>query len=106
MVKLTFSEDGKVTMITPLITYIGKDADEAIYQIIENRNCLKVTDCIGYNGYRNVTLMRKGERIEFVCETDKANEVVNEIIAPSEADWRVMDVFVYNEEPLPPKKFH
>ena len=106
MVKLTFSEDGKVKMKTPLISYIGKDADEAICQIIENRKCLKISDCIGFNGYRNVTFLRKGERIEFVCETDKANEVVDEIIAPSEADWRVMDIFVYTEDPLPKKKYH
>ena len=106
MGKFKISEDGKLTMTTPLISYIGKDADEAICQIIEDRKCLKITDCIGYNGYREVTLMHSGERIEFVCETDKANEVVDEIIAPSEADWRVMDIFVYTEDPLPKKKYH
>lgn len=104
--KVTVTKDGKLTVIPPLRSHIGEDVEDAISKIKEYRKCVLISDCIGFNGYRNETFMRKGERIEFVCETDKANEVVDEIIAPSEADWRVMDIFVYTEDPLPKKKYH
>lgn len=61
--------------------FIGKEVDIVIIQIQEQRKCVAVTDCIGYNGHRNVTLMGLEKRIEIVCETDRADEVLNESIA-------------------------
>ena len=89
-----------------LKSYIGKDADEVISQMQEQRKCVAVTDCIGYNGHRNVTLMGLEKRIEIVCETDRADEVLNESIAPSEAEWHIIDIFEYVDRPTPGKGWY
>ena len=53
---IIITEDG-VKRIPSLSGFIGKDADEAATQIIEQRDCIKLSDCIGLNGHRNITLM-------------------------------------------------
>lgn len=91
---------------TPLKNYIGKDADEAIKQIKDQRKYIKVADCIGIIGYRNITLMREGFRLEIVCETDRADEVLNESLAPSEVEWHIIDIFEYEDRPKPGKGWY
>lgn len=102
---IIITEDG-VKRIPSLSGFIGKDADEAATQIIEQRDCIKLSDCIGLNGHRNITLMSLEKRIEIVCETDQADEVINESIAPSEATWYVIDIFMYHEGPKPGKGYY
>lgn len=89
--------------VPSLESFIGKDAEVAITQIKDQRHFIKVADCIGIIGYRNITMMREGSRLEIVCNTDRAKEVTNESIAPSEAEWHVIDIFVYEERPKPQK---
>ena len=95
-----------IRVIPSLKSYIGKDADETINSFMEHRHCIKVTDCIGINGFRNVTLMNTEKRFEIVCETLEAvgDEIKNETTAPSEVDWRVLDIFEYKA--VPRKEFH
>jgi len=104
-VKIT--KDG-VKVIPSLKSYIGKDADEAINSIIKHRNYIKETDCIGINGFRNITLIGAYKRFEIICETVEAvaHEIINDSIAPSEVDWKVMEIFEYNEKPVPKKEFY
>ena len=92
--------------IPSLKSYIGKDANEAINQIQEISKRVVVTDCIGYNGHRIVTLMGNEKRIEIVCETNKADDVLNESIDPSEAEWRIIDIFEFSERPIPKKGYY
>ena len=99
------TKDG-VKHVTSLNSFIGKDADDASTQIIEQRKCIKLSDCIGLNGHRNITLISLEKRIEIVCETDQANEVLNESIAPSEAIWSIIDIFEYYEGPKPGKGYY
>ena len=87
-------------------SFIGKDANESINQIKERLNYQRVTDCIGIMGYRNITMICGEWRIDIVCETSKANEVLNESIAPSEVNWRIIDIFEYEDKPTPGKGYY
>lgn len=102
---IKFTENG-TKHIPSLKSYIGKDANEAISQIQEISNRVVVTDCIGYNGHRIVTLMGNEKRIEIVCVTNKADDVLNESIAPSKAEWRIIDIFEFSERPIPKKGYY
>lgn len=102
---IKFTENG-TKHIPSLKSYIGKDANEAINQIQEKNKRVVVTDCIGYNGHRIVTLMGSEKRIEIVCETNEADDVLNESIAPSKAEWRIIDIFEFSERPIPKKGYY
>lgn len=97
-----------IRVIPSLKSYIGKDADEVINSFIERRHCIKITDCIGINGFRNITVVGVEKRFDIVCETIEtvADEIINDKIAPSEVDWRVLDIFEYNERPISRKGFY
>ena len=90
----------------PLKNYIGKEAHEVVHHFKNERNYHLLTDCIGINGHRNITLIQVEKRIEIVCETDQVKEVLNESLAPSEVDWHVIDFFVYYERPKEGKGFY
>ena len=80
-------------------SYIGKDATEAINEIAEKRSFIKVMDCIGLNGYRNITMWRNERHIEIICKTDCMDDVISERISPSQAIWTVEDIFLYEDHP-------
>jgi hypothetical protein len=88
--------------------YIGRDADETVNSIMESRHCIKLTDCIGINGFRNITLVGLEKRFDIICETigTVANDIINDKIAPSEVDWQVLDIFEYWERPKSGKGFY
>lgn len=102
---IKITKDG-IKVIPSLKSYIGKDADETINSFMEHRHCIKVTDSIGINGFRNITLVGIEKRFEIICETLEAvaDDIKNETTAPSEVDWRVLDIFEYNA--VPRKEFH
>lgn len=102
---IKITKDG-LKVIPSLKSHIGKDADEVINSFIERRHCIKITDSIGINGFRNITLMNTEKRFDIVCETLEAvaDDIKNETTAPSEVDWRVLDIFEYKA--VPRKEFH
>ena len=102
---IVITKDG-IKQIASFKSYFGKDADEAIKQMKEERNLMTFTDCIGYNGHRNITLIGLEKRIEVICETDKADEVLNESLAPSEVEWLIIDIFEYVDRPKPGKGWY
>jgi hypothetical protein len=50
--------------------------------------------------------MGSEKRIEIVCETNEADDVLNESIAPSKAEWRIIDIFEFSERPIPKKGYY
>lgn len=87
-------------------SYIGKDATEAINEIAEKRSFIKVMDCIGLNGYRNITMWRNERHIEIICKTDCMDDVISERISPSQASWIVEDIFLYESCPKKGQEFY
>ena len=56
-------------------------------------------DCVGLNGYRNITMWRNEHHIEIICKTDSVGDVISERISPSQASWIVEDIFLYESCP-------
>lgn len=79
--------------------YIGKDANESMEEITKERSYKNVLDCIGLNGYRNITMWGNGHHIEIICKTDCVDDIVNKRIDPSQASWTVEDIFLYDDRP-------
>ena len=102
---LKITED-EVKSVPGLGSYIGKDADESVEQISKDWSFEKVCDCIGYRGYRNITMIGMGRRIDIVCETDNREEVANDTIAPHEVKWIILDIFSYRNRPIQGKGFY
>ena len=92
--------------VPSLRSFIGKEVNFSIKEITEKLHYNEVTDCIGIKGYRNITLIRIGQRIDIICKTDSSEEVINESLAPHEAEWTIIDIFEYVERPKPTKGFY
>ena len=75
-------------------------------KIEERLSYVKNADCIGVNGYRNITMRKLGKHIEIVCKTEDMKDVAAKRIWPSQTDWYVMDIFVYDERPPKGKGFY
>lgn len=88
-----------------LRNFNGKDADESVKEIAESEFVGKVLDCIGNSGYRMITMMGSGRRLEIICETDKKEEIANEEIPPRDVKWTVLDIFEYRSLPVEGQKF-
>ena len=58
-------------------SFIGKDATEAINEIADKRSFIKVMDCIGLKGYRNITMWCNERHIEIICKTDSVDDIIN-----------------------------
>ena len=95
-----------IESIPGLKSYIGKDVDPSIEQITKDLSFKKVCDCIGFSGFRNITLMKLGRRIEIISETENREDIVNDSIAPSEVKWVILDIFDYRYQPKEGKGFH
>ena len=102
---LRITKDG-IKSVPALKSYIGKDVNYSIEQITKERSLTKVSDCIGYGGYRNITMIGMKRRIEIVCKTYKKEEIVNDSIAPSEVKWIILDIFSYRNLPIEGKCFY
>ena len=87
-------------------SFIGKDATEAINEIADKWYFKKVMDCIGLNGYRNITMWRNEHHIEIICKTDSVGDIINERISPSQASWIVEDIFLYVNRPQKGQGFY
>ena len=87
-------------------SYIGKDADVAVKQLEKDLHYKKVCDCIGYSGYRIITMMSLEKRIEIICETDNREEIANDTIPPHEVKWVILDIFKYWNRPIEGKGFY
>ena len=87
-------------------SFIGKDATEAINEIADKRSFRKVMDCVGLNGYRNITMWRNEHYIEIICKTDSVDAVISECISPSQASWIVEDIFLYESRPQKGQGFY
>ena len=90
---------GGIEHVPSFKSYIGKDATEAINEIAEKRSFIKVMDCIGLNGYRNITMWRNERHIEIICKTNSVDDILSERISPSQANWTVEDIFLYEDRP-------
>lgn len=97
---IRITADG-VIKVPSLKSFIGKDADESISKISDCLHYERVSDCIGIKGHRNITLVffSGRRRIEIVCDSDQAKEVLDESIRPSQACWRIIDIFEYDDGP-------
>lgn len=100
-----YTKDG-FKFVPGLTSHIGKDADDAVRQIEKDSSYRKVCDCIGFSGYRNITMMRLERRIEIVCETDNREDIANDEIPPHEVKWTVLDIFQYYNYPIKGKGFY
>ena len=63
-------------------------------------------DCVGLNGYRNITMWRNEHHIEIICKTDCVDDVISERISPSQASWIVEDIFLYESCPKKGQEFY
>ena len=70
--------------VPSLKSHIGKDLDAVIEKMEATGKYKKFYSKKGVNGYRNVTMVKYGARIEIIAEP------------VSEDSWKVLDVFVYN----------
>ena len=68
--------------VSSLKSYIGEDLDTVIEKMEKTGAYIKFYVRDGINGYRNVTMVRYGVRVEIICE-------------PQENKWRVIDIFAY-----------
>jgi hypothetical protein len=98
-------KDG-IKSVPGLKSYIGKDVNSSIEQITKDWSFIKVCDCIGLSGYRNITMMKVERRIEIICETENREEIINDSIAPSGVKWVIMDIFNYWYRPEKGKGFY
>ena len=102
---LILSKDG-IKSVPGLTSYIGKDADDSVEQISKDLYLRKACDCIGYCGYRNITMIGMEKRIDIVCETDNREEIANDTIAPHEVKWIIIDIFEFITRPINGKGFY
>ena len=102
---IKIGKDG-IKSVPGLKSYIGKDVESSIEQITKDWSFRKVCDCIGYSGYRNITMMNLEKRIEIICETENREEIVNDSIAPHAVKWVIMDIFNYWYRPIKGKGFY
>ena len=91
---LKITKDG-IKSVPGVKSYIGKDVDSSIDQITKDWYYRKVSDCIGYSGYRNIIMTKLEQRIEIICDTDSREEILKDEIAPSGANWIILDIFEY-----------
>ena len=99
------TKDG-VRVVRSFKSYIGKDVIETIKELEEKRSFIKVMDCVGLNGYRNITMWRNEHHIEIICKTDCVDDVISERISPSQASWIVEDIFLYESRPQKGQEFY
>ena len=99
------TKDG-VRVVRSFKSYIGKDVIETINELEEKRSFIKVMDCVGLNGYRNITMWRNEHHIEIICKTDSVGDVISERISPSQASWIVEDIFLYESCPKKRQEFY
>ncbi len=102
---LKITKDG-IKSVPGLKSYIGKDVESSIEQITKDWSFKKVCDCIGLNGYRNITMMKTERCIGIICDTKNREEIINDSIAPSEAKWVILDIFEYWYRPKEGKGFY
>lgn len=89
-----------------LSSFIGKNIIDVIPPIKEHYSCTRTIDCIGIKGYRIITFMGLEKRIEIICETDNIEDIAKDVVAPSEKDWLIMDIFEYIEHPKQGKGYY
>jgi hypothetical protein len=99
------TKDG-VRVVRSFKSYIGKYVIETINELEEKRSFIKVMDCVGLNGYRNITMWRNEHHIEIICKTDCVDDVISERISPSQASWIVEDIFLYESRPQKGQEFY
>ena len=99
------TKDG-VRVVRSFKSYIGKYVIETINELEEKRSFIKVMDCVGLNGYRNITMWRNEHHIEIICKTDCVDDVISERISPSQASWIVEDIFLYKSRPQKGQEFY
>ena len=80
---LKIGKDGP-KFVPKLESYIGKDLDTVIEKMEATGKYKKYYSKEGINGYKNVTMVKYGTRIEIVAEPAPENS------------WKVLDIFVYN----------
>ena len=68
------TKDG-VRVVRSFKSYIGKYVIETINELEEKRSFIKVMDCVGLNGYRNITMWRNEHHIEIICKTEDKNSI-------------------------------
>ena len=86
--------------------YIGKAVNSSIEQITKELSFRKISDCIGYSGYRNITMTKSEQRIDIICDTDSRDEILKDELAPSGANWIIIDIFEYIIRPKQGKGFY
>lgn len=77
--------------------FIGVDFITVFHKLDESCHCKLINDSIGINGFRHLTMINSIWRIEIICESADAEDVLSKRIVPSDTDWQVMDVFVYHK---------
>ena len=91
--------DGEIKHVPSFKSFIGKDATKTIEAIAKYLSYKKVMDCIGLNGYRNITMWCNEKHIEIICKTNSVDDILSERISPSQANWTVEDIFLYEDRP-------
>ena len=99
------TKDG-VRVVRSFKSYIGKYVIETINELEEKRSFIKVMDCVGLNGYRNITMWCNEKHIEIICKTNSVDDILSERISPSQASWIVEDIFLYESRPQKGQEFY
>ena len=102
---IKITKDG-IKTVPGLKSYIGKDVESSIEHISKDWSFIKICDCIGFSGYRSITMMKSESRIEIICGTENREEIINDSIAPSGVKWVIMDIFNYWYRPKEGKGFY
>lgn len=96
---IRITADGGIKHVPSFKSFIGKDATKTIEAIAKYLSYKKVMDCIGFNGYRNITMWGSYHHIEIICKTNSVDDILSERISPSQANWTVEDIFLYEDRP-------
>jgi len=77
--------------------FLGAEASTVFQKLSSSCHCKLINDSIGIKGLRHLTMTNSMWRIEMICESKEAEDVLSKRIAPSETDWLVIDIFLYHK---------
>ena len=77
--------------------FIGTDVVSVFKKLGSSCHCKVINDSIGIKGFRHLTLENTLWRIEILSESEESEDVLSKRIIPSEANWQVIDIFVYHK---------
>jgi len=91
------TSDG-VILVPKWNDFIGTDVVSIFKKLDSSCHCKVINDSIGIKGFRHLTMENTLWRIEILSESEEFEDVLSKRINPSEANWQVIDIFVYHKK--------